>query len=234
MRFTDACSAGLALAAKLEAYRGSEDTLVLALARGGVAVGLEVAKRLGLPLDLILIRRLLVPHGPEAPLCAVSVCGNTFVDEEVATRAEAVSDHVLEPPDRILEPSDCVLEPPDRALAYFVADALAEFARREHACRGERPPIDLARKTVLLVDNGICTGSTMRVAVRALRSRGSARIVAAVPVAAAGARACVEAVTDDLVCLASPEPFGHVGLWYASFKRPGDDEIRAMLEESEQ
>jgi putative phosphoribosyl transferase len=213
MRFPDLRSAGLALSAKLEAYRGRDDALVLALARGGVAVGLEVAKRLRLPLDLLLIRRLLVPHGPDAPLCAASAGGVLFVDEEVTARTKAA---------------------PDSALAHFVADALGEFARSERACRGERPPIDLKGKTVLLVDNGICTGSTMCIAIRALGSSGSSRIVAAVPVAASEARARVETAADELVCLASPEPFGHVGIWYADFRRPSDEEIRAMLEESEQ
>ncbi|MDT7778809.1 MAG: putative phosphoribosyl transferase [Acidobacteriota bacterium] len=212
MRFTDLRSAGLALSSKLEAYRGREDALVLALARGGVAVGLEVAKHLRLPLDILLIRRLLVPHGPDAPLCAVSFGGSLFVDEEVAARTQATH---------------------DAALEHFIADALGELAHSERACRGQRPPIDLKGKTVLLVDNGICTGSTMRVAIRALRSSVPARVVAAVPVAASEALAGVEAAADELVCLASPEPFGHVGLWYADFKRPTDDEIQEMLEESE-
>jgi putative phosphoribosyl transferase len=212
MRFTDLRSAGLALSSKLEAYRGREDALVLALARGGVAVGLEVAKHLRLPLDILLIRRLLVPHGPDAPLCAVSCGGSLFVDEEVAARTQVAH---------------------DAALEHFIADALGELAHSERACRGQRPPIDLKGKTVLLVDNGICTGSTMRVAIRALRSSVPARVVAAVPVAASEALAGVEAAADELVCLASPEPFGHVGLWYADFKRPTDDEIQEMLEESE-
>jgi predicted phosphoribosyltransferase len=211
MRFTDPRSAGLALAAKLEAYQVSGPAVVLAVARGGVAVALEVAKRLGLPLDLILIRRLLVPHGPDAPLCAVSVGGSPWVDAEVAARIKAA---------------------PDAALGHFIADALAELDARARACRGDRQASDLAGKTVLLVDNGIRTGSTVRVAVRALRTRAPARVVTAVPVAAAEACAGVESVSDDFVCLASPEPFGHVGLWYADFKRPDDQEIREMLEES--
>jgi predicted phosphoribosyltransferase len=211
MRFKDPRSAGLALALKLEAHRGGEETIVLALARGGVAVGLAVSKRLGLPLDLVLIRRLFAPRGPDDPVCAVSVGGVLRLDEEVAARDEAA---------------------PDPARAHFLADALREFDARVRACRGERPPKDLARKTILLIDNGVRTGSTMRAAVRALRSSGPARIIAAVPVAADEALASVEAVADELVCLASPEPFGHVGLWYIDFTRPSDEEIRAMLEES--
>jgi putative phosphoribosyl transferase len=212
MRFPDTRAAGLALAAHLEAYRARERTVVLAIARGGVGVALEVSKHLGLPLDVLLIRRLLVPHGPDAPLCASSVGGALHVDAEVRARVEAAPD--------------------DSALKHFIADALAELEARARACRGERPAIELAGKTVLLVDNGIRTGSTVRVAVRALRTRGPARVVTAVPVASAEARAGVESVSDDFVCLASPDPFGHVGLWYADFKRAGDDEIREMLKEA--
>ncbi len=212
MRFTDPRHAGRELSAQLEMYRGHEHTVVIAIARGGVAVGLEAAKHLGLPLDLVLLRRLLVPHGPDAPVCAFNVGGVLFVDQEIATLKR---------------------DAPDPALEHFVADALTNLARDVRACRNERPPLDLARKTVLLIDNGIRTGSTMRAAVRALRSQSPSRIVAAVPVAAVEARAGIEAVTDNFVCLASPAPFGHVGLWYADFKRSSDDEIRGMLAESE-
>jgi putative phosphoribosyl transferase len=212
VRFTDPRSAGLALASKLEAYGGREETIVLALARGGVAVGLEVSKRLRLPLDLILLRRLLVSRGSDSPVCASSLGGALFVDEELDEELAACS------------------EP---ALGYFVAAALAELDARVRACRGDRPTIELKGTTIVVVDNGVRTGSTMRAAVRALRSREPARIVAAVPVADAEARTGIEAEVEEFVCLASPEPFGHVGLWYADFRRPDDDEIRSMLEESE-
>ena len=212
MRFEDAGGAGRALAAELESYRGRADAFVLAVARGGVGVGAEVSRRLGLPFDLLLLRRLLAPRGPDAPLCAASVGGAFYLDEELAAAAEAGT---------------------DPALKHFLADALAEFDERVRACRGERPAADLAGRTVLLVDNGVRTGSTMLAAVRALRSRGPARVVAAVPVSAPEARAVVSAAADDFVSLASPHPFGHVGLWYKEFRRAGDDEIRAMLEESE-
>lgn len=207
-RFPDARSAGRELASKLTAYAGREDAIVVALARGGVPVASEVAKTLGLPLDVALIRRLLVPHGPEEPVCAVSACGNLFLDEGVPPRPET----------------------PSTPLDFFLTDALGELARRERECRGERPPVALKRKTVLLVDNGVRTGSTMRVAVRALRSFGPERVVAAAPVAAPESRAAVESTSDEFVCLASPQPFGHVGLWYADFERPDDARIRETLE----
>jgi predicted phosphoribosyltransferase len=211
MHFTDARAAGRALAPKLETYAGREGALVLALARGGVAVGLEVSKRLGLPLDLILLQRLLLPRGPSDPLCAASVAGTRFLDEELAPITEA---------------------PRDPALGSFLAHALVELDAHARACRGVRAALDLKGSTVLLVDNGVRTGSTVRAAVRALRSTVPARVVVAVPVAAPEALASVETDADDFICLATPDPFGHVGLWYKDFTRPSDEEIRAMLDEA--
>ena len=210
MRFEDARAAGRALAERLTAHAGRERTTVLAVARGGVAVASEVSNRLRLPLDILLLRRLLVPRGPLEPVCAAMVAGHAFLDAELPQRTEA--------------------EP---ALGPFVADALADLEARARACRGGRPPADLAGHTVLLVDNGVRTGSTMLAALRALRSREPARVVSAAPVAAPEARRTVETAVDEFVCLAEPEPFGHVGLFYADFRRHTDDDIRALLEESE-
>jgi len=207
MRFADAREAGQALAAALEDYGGRADALVLAVARGGAGVGAEVAGRLGLPLDLLMLRRLLVPRGASEPACAFSLAGSPFLDE--------------------LGP-----RPAERAFEHFLEGALAELRASERACRGERPPADLRGKTILLVDNGVRTGSTILAALRAVRSAAPARVVAAVPVAAREALAAVEGAADAFRCLASPEPFGHVGLWYEDFGRPGDEELRAMLEEA--
>jgi putative phosphoribosyl transferase len=206
-RFTDPRAAGRRLAARLGECAGLEGAVVLGLARGGVPVALEVARGLGLPLDLVLIRRLFVPHGPLDPVCAVSVAGSLFLDEELTAGAEAR----------------------DGARGGFVAAALEEFAARELACRGGRPALALKGRRVLLVDNGVRTGSTMRAALRALRAHSPARVVAAVPVAAPEARDAVEPLVDELVCLAWPRPFGHVGLWYANLQRPDDVEIRELL-----
>ena len=218
MRFEDARAAGRALAEQLGGYAGRGDAVVIALARGGVGVGRAVSDALGLPLDLLLLRRLLVPRGPEDPVCAASVAGAPFLDEEAAALLRAGGVHA--------ETSG-----PDAGLRHFLADALAEFDARARACRGARPPLELAGRTALLVDDGVRTGSTMRAAVRALRSRRPARVVAAAPVAAPSGRAAVETSADEFVCLASPEPFGHVGLWYKDFRRLSDDEIRATLDE---
>ncbi|HEX8189438.1 MAG TPA: phosphoribosyltransferase family protein, partial [Pyrinomonadaceae bacterium] len=207
MRFVDARGAGGALAAALESYGGRADALVLALARGGAGVGLEVSKRLGLALDLVLLRRLFVTRGPLEPSCAVSLAGSLFIDE-------------LDAP------------PGDPAFGHFLEGALAELEAGARACRGGRPALDLRGRTVLLVDNGVRTGSTMLAAVRALRPRSPARIFAAAPVADAAALDGLSDAADEVVCLATPEPFGHVGLWYADFRRPHDAEIRALLDET--
>jgi predicted phosphoribosyltransferase len=207
-RFADPRDAGRRLASRLGECAGLEGAVVLGLARGGVPVAFEVARGLGLPLDLVLLRRLLVPHGILDPVCAVSVAGSLFLDEGL--KADAAGG----------------------AQERFVAAALEEFAARELACRGRRPALALQGRSVLVVDNGIRTGSTMRAALRALRAQGPARIVVAVPVAAPEARAAVEPLADELVCLAWPHPFGHVGIWYADFQRPGEEEIRELLSQS--
>ena len=209
MQFADLASAGRNLAALLDNYLGSEETVVVAIARGGVPVALEVANHLGAPLDIILIRRLLAPRGPGSEICAVNVCGTLVTDQELALPSPV----------------------PKTPLEYFVADALEELALRERACRGGRPALEVARKTVLLVDNGIHTGSTVLAAIRALRTLKPSRVVVAVPVAALSSRASVEEAADDVVCIAWPEPFGHVGLWYANFDVPDEEQIRKMLDQ---
>ncbi|MCM3869512.1 MAG: hypothetical protein ND895_02280 [Pyrinomonadaceae bacterium] len=208
-QFADLASAGRSLVPLLDNYLGSEETVVVGIARGGVLVAREVANHLGAPLDIILIRRLLAPRGPGSEICAVNVCGTLVNDQELAL------------PSRM----------PKTPLEYFVTDALEELDLRERTCRGGRLALEVARKTVLLVDNGIHTGSTMLAAIRALRTLKPARVVIAVPVAALSSRATVEAAAEDLVCLASPEPFGHVGLWYANFNVPDEEQIRKMLDQ---
>lgn len=215
MRFDDTRAAGRALAAGLEAYSGRADAIVLALARGGVGVGFEVSKQLGLPLDLVCLRRLLIRHDGRGAACVASVAGARFLDEEVRAAADA---------------NASAGRAPEPGLGHFIEDALADFDAFVRACRGERPALDLTGKTVIIVDNGLSTGSTMLAAVRAARSRSPARLVAAAPVADADARDAVAPAVEEFVCLATPAPFGHVGLWYANFRRPSDDEIRAMLD----
>jgi putative phosphoribosyl transferase len=207
-RFRDASQAGRRLAAELREYEGRGDVIVLALASGGVPVAAEVAARLGAPLDVVIMRRLFVTRGPDDPLCAFSVGGTLFLDVGVPPRADS----------------------PASGVEFFLTDALDGLARRERECRGARPPVELARKTVLLVDNGVRTGSTMLAAVRAVRAFDPARVVAAAPVASPESVGTVEAATDEFVRLECPHPFGHVGVWYEKFERPDDARIRETLE----
>lgn len=209
VRFADLASAGRDLAGLLDNYLGNEDTVVVAIARGGVPVALEVANHLGAPLDLVLIRRLLAPNGPGSQICAVNVCGTLVVDEELVLPKPA----------------------PKTPLDYFIAEALEALAFRERLCRGGRPAFEVALRNVILVDNGVHTGSTVLAAIRALRTLKPSRLVVAVPAAALSSRAVVEAAADDVVCLAWPEPFGHVGLWYANFDVPDEKQIRKMLDQ---
>ena len=209
VKFDDLASAGRDLAERLDNYSRSEETVVIAIARGGVPAAVEVANKLGAPLDIILIRRLLAPRGPGSEICAVNVCGTLVIDQQLALPSAV----------------------PKTPLEYFVTDALKELELRERVCRGGRPALEVARKNVLLIDNGIHTGSTALAAIRALRTMKPARLVVAVPVAAPSSRAAVETAADDVVCLAWPEQFGHVGLWYSNFNVPDEEKIRKMLDQ---
>lgn len=207
LRFPDLNSAGRELAHALREFKSREDTIVLTPVLGGVPVAHEVAQVLGLPLDFLIIRRLLTPDGPDSQVCAVNAAGSLLIDEELPPRPPA----------------------PQTPFEHFFADALDGLARRERVCRAGRPPAELARKTILLVDCGIRTGLTLKAAIRALRRRRPERIVAAVPVASQESREAIEAVADGLICLTWPHPFGHVGLWYRDFSRPAEHEISALL-----
>ena len=205
-KFEDLASAGRVLATRLENY-SSTNTVVLAIARGGVPVALEVARHLAVQLDIILIRRLLA-NGPGSQICAVNVGGNLIIDQGLAL------------------PSDS----PKTPFEYFVIDALAGLTQREHSCRGSRPALEVKGKNVLVIDNGIHTGSTVLAAIRALRKMNPSSLIVGVPVAALSTRRIVESAVDELVCLKWPEPFGHVGLWYTKFDVPHEEQIREVLD----
>lgn len=200
--------AGRELAAALSSWAHRDDVLVLALVRGGVPVAVEVARALAAPMDLVLRRGVLQRANNEAA-SAVSVAGTLVLDDELQNRPAT----------------------PETPIDHFVADALAAFAHRVATCRGNRPPANVQGKTILLVDNGIKTGATMRVAIPALRALGTSRIVMAAPVCAPGAREEMESLADELVCLRWPEPFGHVGLWYRRFDVPSEERIGALFDE---
>ena len=208
--FRDRRHAGVRLAAALaqELDRRS-DLVVLALPRGGVPVGAEVARALGAPLDVFVVRKLGYPGREELAMGAIASGGVRVINRDVVDE----------------------LDVPPRVIAEASTREANEIARREAAYRGGRAPLDVRGRTVLLVDDGLATGSTMRAAVAALRELGPARIVVAAPVGSVPACGSLAEVADALVCLATPSPFRAVGLWYEDFEQTSDDEVRRLLEE---
>jgi putative phosphoribosyl transferase len=207
MQFLNRSDAGRELAAQLVEYAGRDDVVVLALPRGGVPVGYEAAAALGAPLDVFLVRKLGVPGHKELALGAIASGGVRVINEPVV-ESLGISEEVIEDVE---------------------AEERRELERRERAYRDGRPPLDLSGKTVILVDDGVATGSTMRAAVAAVRRLGPARVVVAVPVGAIDTCAELEQEADAVVCLATPEPFFGVGLWYEDFSQTTDDEVRELL-----
>ncbi|MBX5492682.1 MAG: phosphoribosyltransferase [Chloroflexi bacterium] len=206
-RFRDRRDAGRALAVRLAPYRQRPDVLVLALPRGGVPVGYEVARALDVPLDVFSVRKLGVPGHEELAMGAVA-SGGVLVRNEDVIAGLGLSDSVV---------------------AAVAARETQELERRERLYRGGQPPRDVHGQTVILVDDGLATGATMRAAVEALRRRGAARIVVAVPVAPPETCAELRTEADEVICLVTPEPFFAVGLWYADFAQISDDEVRDLL-----
>jgi putative phosphoribosyl transferase len=203
--FPDLRSAGRALTPCVENYR-DPDAIVLGVALGGVPVAQEVASSLQAPLDLIIIRRLLAPQGPGSQICAVNVAGQTVVDEQLKPRSA-----------------------PQSPLEHFIVDALAELENRAQICRRGQPPVSIADRTVIVVDCGIRTGLTIKAAIDAVRNLNPKRIIGATPVASPEGYAAIVNLFDEVVCLAQPEKFGNVGLWYRDFRRPGDEQLGALL-----
>jgi predicted phosphoribosyltransferase len=206
-RFRNRTDAGRQLAEKLAAYADRPDVLVLALPRGGVPVGFEVARALGAPLDVFLVRKLGVPGHEELAMGAVATGGVRVLNDEIV-RGLGIS---------------------EREIDAVVARELQELARRGRLYRGDRPPPDVAGRTVILVDDGLATGATMRAAVAALRRQPQARIVIAVPTASPDTCEALKAEADDVVCAITPEPFFAVGHWYEDFTQTTDDEVRELL-----
>ena len=208
IRFRTREEAGQRLVAALAAHAGRPGVRVLALPRGGVPVAFPVACALQAPLDVFIVRKLGAPGYEELAMGAIASGGIVVLNERVI---EAL--HV--------SPRDI-----DR-----VAEAeRRELERREQSYRGGRPPADIAGRTVIVVDDGLATGSTMRAAVAALRRQAPARLVVAVPVAAPQTCEALRAEVDELVCLGTPEPFHAVGTWYDDFTQTGDEEVHRLLE----
>jgi predicted phosphoribosyltransferase len=205
--FVDRREAGAALADRLGQFAGREDVVVLALPRGGVPVGYEVARALGAPLDVFVVRKLGLPGHPELAMGAIASGGVRVLNEDVL-ESIAVS---------------------PAAIDAVTRTEQSELERRERAYRDGRPIVPIEGRVVILVDDGLATGSTMRAAVLAVRRLQPARVVVAVPVGAWQTCRELRPVADEVVCAFTPEPFRAVGLWYADFSQTTDEEVRQLL-----
>ena len=208
LRFKDRHQAGILLARDLEPFAHRRDVIVLALPRGGVPVAFEVARILDLPMDVFMVRKLGAPGHEEFAIGSIASGGVRFIDNSMI-QALGVSESVL---------------------AEIIKREEQELERRESLYRGNRPPLDLRGKTVIVVDDGLATGSTMRAAVTAIRKLGPKDIVVAVPVCAPLSD---EELQNDVrvwcVCAYAPEPFYAVGLWYENFEQTSDEEVQRLI-----
>jgi putative phosphoribosyl transferase len=210
--FRDRTDAGRQLAARLTHYRGRPDVLVLALPRGGVPVAYEVARQLGAPLDVFLVRKLGVPGYKELAMGAIASGGVRVINEDVVR----------------------YMDIPGEVIDEVLADELQELERRERAYQDDRPLREVKGRVVIVIDDGLATGSSMRAAAEALRKQQPARIVVAVPVSAAQTCNEFRGEVDEIVCAITPEPFEGVGLWYEDFTQTTDEEVRELLERAMQ
>jgi len=206
--FRDRPQAGQLLSKELKSYANRADVLVLALPRGGVPVAREIARSLHAPLDVFLVRKLGVPGQEELAMGAIASGGVRILNQDIV-QAMGIPAHIID---------------------SVTATEVQELARRESLYRGDRPAPDVMGRTVILVDDGLATGATMRAAVAALRRMKPKRIVIAVPIAAVPTRQEFAREVDEIVCLHTPEPFFSVGFWYDDFSQTTDEDIREMLE----
>lgn len=208
--FINRHDAGRTLATSLSTYAGRDDVIVLALPRGGVPVAYEVAQALGSPLDLFLVRKLGTPGHRELAMGAIASGGIRVLNEDVV-RWYSIPESVIED---------------------VVREEQQELERRERAYREDRPAPDLRNRIVILIDDGLATGSTMRAAAQAVRERQPSRVVVAVPVGARETCAELAAYSDEVICARMPEPFSSVGQWYHDFDQTDDEEVRALLQKA--
>lgn len=210
MLFKDRTAAGQLLAGQLSSYANRADVIILALPRGGVPVGYEVARALNVPLDIFLVRKLGAPGQEELAMGAIASNGVRVLNERVV-QALGVS---------------------SRAIDQVATQEAQEMERREQLYRQGRPAPKLQDRTVILVDDGLATGATMRAAVKALRQQHPTQIIVAVPVAAPETCQEFAEVVDDTVCAQTPQPFHSVGLWYDNFSQTTDAEVQQLLSQA--
>ena len=210
-KFRDRRNAGRILARELLAYASRSDVTVLALPRGGVPVAYEVALALNAPLDIFIVRKLGMPGHEELAIGAIASGGIQVLNEEIIFTLGI-----------------------DREVINKVSQReLRELERREHSYRGDRPAPDVRDRTVILVDDGLATGASMRAAVAGLRTRHPVRIVVAVPIAAPETCEAFASEVDEIVCAITPEPFYGVGRWYEDFSQTTDEEVRILLDQAQ-
>jgi len=211
--FHDRIDAGQFLASKLTEYANRPEVMVLALPRGGVPVAYEVAQKLHAPLDIFVVRKLGVPAHEELAMGAIASGGVRVLNHDVVS----------------------YLRIPDAVIDEVAAAELRELQRREQLYHGARPPLDVRGRTIIIVDDGLATGSTMRAAVKALRQKHPKKIIVAVPV---GARETCDSFKNEIdtmaICAITPEPFEAIGLWYLEFSQTTDEEVRDLLARAEQ
>lgn len=209
-RFIDRRHAGEILATHLRGYAGRDDVVVLGLPRGGIPVAYEVARALDAPLDVFVVRKLGAPQQPELAMGAIASGGVRILNDDVIQAYRIPAD----------------------TIEVVAGREAQELARRERAYRNGRPATPLQGKIVVLVDDGLATGSSMRAAIAAVRRREPDRVVVAVPVGARETCEELRTLADEVVCAHTPATFSAVGLWYADFDQTSDDEVRALLEEA--
>jgi putative phosphoribosyl transferase len=205
--FRDRTEGGQFLATKLGTYSNRTDVLVLALPRGGVPVAFEVARALRAPLDVFLVRKVGVPGHEELAMGAIATGGVRVLNQQIV-HGLGISGEMID---------------------AAVAREQRELERREQLYRGDRPAPDVRGRTVILVDDGLATGATMRAGAAALRQQEAARIVVGVPTAPPETCEEFRSEVDEIVCAITPEPFWAVGVWYEDFSQTTDDEVRELL-----
>lgn len=207
MNFRDRSDAGQQLASALSEYANKKNTLILALPRGGVPVAYEVAKKLNLPLDIFLVRKLGVPGQEELAMGAIALGDIEVLNNDIISYL-----HITR-----------------RAIDQVKEQELKVLNQRNRVYRGDRPLPDLKHKTVILIDDGVATGATLRAAITAIKRLGAEQLIIAVPVAPASFKTQFSSLVDKVVCLLTPEPFYAIGNWYQDFSQTEDDEVRKLL-----
>ena len=208
MLFRDRTEASRKLADHLAAYANYPNAMILALPRGGVPVAFEVAEALNLPLDIFVVRKLGLPSHEEFAIGAIASGGACVLNQDLIHQL-SLSDEVIE---------------------HIVAREQHELERRERTYRGQRPMLDVRNRIIIIVDDGLATGSSMRAAIAALRQKRPAKLIVAVPVGARETCSELEALADEAICLETPENFSAVGLWYSDFSQITDEEVIDLLE----